>query len=173
MPRLAANLTMLFNEWPFLDRFEAAARAGFEGVEFLFPYEHPPEAVAGALREAGLSQALFNLPAGDWQAGERGTAALPGREREFALAAEQALDYARASGCRRLHAMAGIPAPGADPGECERHEPDSGEVNYCWLLAMLDELGYDGWVGCEYRPRAGTLEGLGWAAEYGILASGA
>ncbi len=264
MPRLAANLSLLFEEWPFLDRFEAAARCGFEAVEFLFPYEYSAATVARALREARLQAALFNLPPGDWQAGERGLAALPGREREFADAAARALDYARATSCRRLHAMAGVPGPGTDPAECdavmvsnlrhaaalfaphgisvliepinrgdmpgyhldtlahaerlriasgadnvrlqfdcyhcrivegdpgarlrrhlhaiehiqiagvpERHEPDSGEVDYHSLFALLDELGYSGWVGCEYRPRAGTLAGLAWATPWGIDPAGA
>jgi hydroxypyruvate isomerase len=108
MPRFAANLTMMFTEWPFLERFAAAADAGFTAVEFLFPYEHPPEAVGAALRGAGLTQALFNLPPGDWAAGERGMAAFPERAGELAAAVETALPYAAATGCRTLHLMAGI-----------------------------------------------------------------
>ncbi len=259
MPKLAANLSMLFTEVPFLERFAAAARAGFTGVEFLFPYGHAPEDLAEALRANGLEQALFNLPPGDWQAGERGLAALPGRETEFQAGLDRALPYAQALGCRRVHMMAGIPPEGADRLTCrdvyvsnlraaaaffaphgvsvlaepinsrdvpgyflnhqsqavalleaagaantglqmdfyhcqivdgdlashlranftqirhvqiagvpERHEPDSGEVNYPYLFDLLDELGYDGWVGCEYRPAGDTLAGLGWARAYGI-----
>ena len=259
MPKLAANLSMLFNEVPFLERFEAAARAGFEAVEFLFPYDYAPEALAEALRTNGLEQALFNLPPGDWEAGERGLGALPGREAECRTGLERALPYAQALGCRRVHMLAGIPPEGADPLECrqvlaanlnaaaeffaphgvtvvlepinardipgfflnhqgqavalieavaaantglqmdfyhcqivdgdlathlranfahirhvqiagvpERHEPDLGEVNYPYLFDLLDELGYDGWVGCEYRPAGDTLAGLGWARPYGV-----
>ncbi|MCH8187609.1 MAG: hydroxypyruvate isomerase family protein [Proteobacteria bacterium] len=259
MPKLAANLSMLFNEVPFLERFAAAARAGFTGVEFLFPYDHAPEDLAEALRDNGLEQALFNLPPGDWEAGERGLAALPGREAEFQAGLERALPYALALDCRRVHMMAGIPPEGADRPACrdayvaslraaaaffaphgvsvlvepinardipgyflnhqgqavalieaagapntglqmdfyhcqivdgdlathlranfrhirhlqiagvpERHEPDRGEVNYPYLFDLLDELGYDGWIGCEYRPAGDTLAGLVWARAYGI-----
>ena len=108
MPRFAANLTMMFTEWPFLERFAAAADAGFTAVEYLFPYDHPSEAVGRALRGAGLTQALFNLPPGDWAAGERGMAAFPDRAGELAAAVETALPYAAATECRTLHLMAGI-----------------------------------------------------------------
>jgi hydroxypyruvate isomerase len=260
MTQLAANLSMLFNEHPFLDRFDAAASAGFRGVEFLFPYEHPPEAVAERLRAAGLTQALFNLPPGDFAAGERGMAALPGREAQFREGLAEAIVYANALGCTQLHAMAGlVPAGGnheamrrvyinnlrfasellADEGidlliepinardipgyflsttaqaksiieelgapnlklqfdvyHCQisegditrrfeallplighvqiagnpdRHEPHLGEVNYEHVLKRIDALGYQGWVGCEYRPKAGTVEGLSaWAQPYGV-----
>lgn len=254
MPRLAANLSMMFTELPFLERFGAAADCGFKAVEFLFPYEESVEAVAAARRAAGVEIALFNLPAGDFAAGERGMAALAGREQDFADSLETALPYASALGAKRLHVMAGLaPAAGrkryienlrtaADffaphgialtiepinqrdmPGyhlsyqgdaisvldevgrsnlwlqmdfyHCQimegdlqkrfeanlanighiqiagvpdRHEPDSGEVAYDRLLPKLDSLGYAGWVGCEYRPRADTREGLIWAAPYGI-----
>ncbi|WP_419759750.1 2-oxo-tetronate isomerase [Acidisoma sp.] len=107
MPRFAANLTMMFTEWPFLDRFAAASDAGFEAVEYLFPYDHAADAVGAALRGAGLSQALFNLPPGDWAAGERGMAALPDRAAAVAQAVEAALPYAAATGCPTLHLMAG------------------------------------------------------------------
>ncbi len=254
MPRLAANLSMLFTDLPFLERFGAAAACGFKAVEFLFPYEESPEAVAAAKRAAGVEIALFNLPAGDFGAGERGLAALAGRGQDFERSLEKALVYAKALDAKRLHVMAGI-APkesrsryidnlgkAADffaphrisltiepinqrdmPGyhlsyqdeavavleavgrpnlwlqmdfyHCqimegdlqrrleanltyighvqvagvpERHEPDSGEVAYERLLPKLDSLGYAGWVGCEYRPRAGTLEGLDWARAHGI-----
>jgi hydroxypyruvate isomerase len=262
MPKLAANLSMMFNELPFLERFAAAARTGFTGVEFLFPYDHAPEDLAEALRDNSLEQVLFNLPPGDWGAGERGLAALPGREAEFQAGLERALAYALALDCRQIHMMAGIPPEGSDPLACrdayvaslsaaaaffaphgvcvlaepingrdipgyflnhqgqavaliqaagaantglqmdfyhcqivdgdlashlranfahirhiqiagvpERHEPNRGEVNYPYLLDLMDELGYDGWVGCEYRPAGDTMAGLGWARPYGIAAS--
>jgi hydroxypyruvate isomerase len=253
MPKFAANLTMMFNEVAFPQRFAAAAKAGFQAVEFLFPYEHAPQEVAQWLQENQLQNALFNLPPGDWAAGERGIAALPGREEEFRASVARALDYAQALGTQRLHVMAGLLPQGADRGryretyienlryaarELARHgrslliepinprdmpgyflnsqadghairaavgepnlkvqmdfyhaqivegdlattfkkyfdgighiqiasvparnEPDDGEVNYRYLLGLLDELGYDGWVGCEYRPRGRTEDGLGW-----------
>jgi hydroxypyruvate isomerase len=111
MPRFAANLTMMFTEWPFLDRFAAAAEAGFEAVEYLFPYEHAPEEIAARLERNGLALANFNMPPGNWAAGERGLAALPGREREFRAGVETALSYARATNAPRIHAMAGLAAP--------------------------------------------------------------
>ncbi len=255
MPRFAANLTLMFTEVPFLDRFAQAAEAGFEAVEFLFPYEHPPEAIGERLKAHGLTQALFNLPPGDWAAGERGLAALPDRFEELKAGVETALAYARATGVKRLHLMAGmadrsdsraqdsyrravawtaerVGREGLDlvlepinarnmPGyflndfdyaadliralalpnlklqfdlyHCqilhgdvtmrlralmpmvghvqtasvpERHEPGSGEMNDAFLFAELDRLGYDGFVGCEYNPRAGTREGLGWFDAY-------
>lgn len=257
MPRFAANLNFLYGEFDFLDRPAAAAADGFTGVECLFPYEYPAEDLAGRLRAAGLEQVLFNLPPGDWAAGERGLAALPGREAEFAAALERALCTARILGCVRLHAMAGIVSPAADrarmhatyianlrlaaqrasehgvtvliepinardmPGYFlgtlaqaaaviaevgepnlrlqfdlyhaqitegdlsrklerylplighvqiasvpERSEPDAGEFDAARLFAQLDALGYSAWVGCEYRPRAGTRAGLGWLAPW-------
>ena len=111
MPVFAANLTMMFNEWAFLDRFDAAADAGFTAVEYLFPYEAPPEAIAERLARNNLQQALFNLPPGDWAAGERGIAALPGRFDALKADVERALDYAAATGVKRLHLMAGIADP--------------------------------------------------------------
>ncbi|MFQ5775068.1 MAG: 2-oxo-tetronate isomerase [Kiloniellaceae bacterium] len=259
MPKLSANLSMLFTDAPFLERFERAARAGFTGVEFLFPYDFPPDVVAEKLRGNGLEMVLFNLPSGDWEAGERGLAALPGREAEFRRSLETALPYAVALDARRLHVMAGVPPRDAVRAACrqtyvrnvraaaeffaphgisvllepinardipgyflnrqgeavaaldavraanaglqmdlyhcqivegdlatriranfarirhvqiagvpERHEPDTGEVNYAYLLSLLDALGYDGWVGCEYRPAGATEAGLGWARPYGI-----
>jgi 2-dehydrotetronate isomerase len=261
MPKLAANLSMMFQEAPFLDRFAAAAECGFTGVEFLFPYDFPAEDIGARLEKHGLTQALFNLPPGDWAKGERGMAALPGRESEFMAALEQALRYARATKCTRLHAMAGNWPTGRDrregrsvyvanlkraadraagegvslviepinirdmpdyflntsgeamsiieevgrenlklqfdlyhcqimegdlathvrrlagryahvqiAGVPDRHEPDRGEVNYDYLLELLDEVGYDGWVGCEYRPAADTRAGLGWARRWGCRA---
>lgn len=255
MPRFAANLTMMFNEVPFLDRFARAAAAGFEAVECLFPYEAPPEVVAARLKDNNLKIALFNLPPGDWAAGERGIAALPGREAEFRQGLETARTYAVATGVRRVHMMAGL-APATDkeawaryeagirlasatfaplgidvlleplnrrdmPGyllgdfdaaaslierlglpnvklqfdiyHCQilhgdilkrlqalfpiighiqtasvpaRNEPGTGELNDALIFAELDRLGYQGFVGCEYRPAAGTEAGLGWFAPY-------
>ena len=255
MPRFAANLSMMFNEWPFLDRFAAAAQAGFTAVEFLFPYDHPADAVGQKLHGNGLTPALFNLPPGDWAAGERGMAAIPGREAELDAALERALPYAEATGVKTLHLMAGITDPsdpaaqatyraavtrvaarlselgitlvlepinGRDmPGyflnsidgaaalisdlalpnlklqfdlyHCQiihgdvtmrlrklmplvghvqvasvpsRNEPDGEELAYPFLYCELDRLGYAGFVGCEYRPRGNTLDGLGWFAPY-------
>jgi hydroxypyruvate isomerase len=108
MPRFAANLTMMFTEHPFVDRFAAAAKAGFTAVEFLFPYDHPAEEVGKRLRDAGLTQALFNLPPGDWAAGEKGFAALPARFDDLKRSFETALPYAQATGVKRVHLMAGI-----------------------------------------------------------------
>ena len=108
MPRFAANLSMMFNEHPFLDRFDAAAKAGFTGVEFLFPYEYPAAELKRRLSANGLTQALFNMPPGDWAKGERGLAALPGRQTQFRDSVKLALDYATALGCKLVHCMAGI-----------------------------------------------------------------
>lgn len=257
MPRFAANLSMLFNDVPFLERFGRAAAAGFKGVEYLFPYEYAPAELAERLQNHGLAQVLFNLPPGDFAAGERGLAALPGRESEFRESVDRAIEYARALGCPRLHAMAGLVTdesqrprmretylenlryaarrlaehgltlliepintrsiPGyfinrqaeahailAELGEPnlrvqldffhaqimegdltatfkrfqagvghiqiagvpDRHEPDTGEVNYPYLFHLLDEAGYDGWIGCEYNPRSLTEDGLDWFAPW-------
>lgn len=108
MPRLAANLSMMFNEVPFLERFDAAAKAGFKAVEFLFPYDHPAAELRRRLDDAGLQQVLFNMPPGDWTGGERGTACLAGRGQEFRDGVKQALDYAGTLGCGLVHCMAGI-----------------------------------------------------------------
>ncbi|QIZ77642.1 2-oxo-tetronate isomerase [Ferrimonas lipolytica] len=108
MAKFAANLTTLFTELPFMERFAAAKAAGFEAVEFLFPYDYAKEDLAAQLQQHGLTQALFNMFPGDWAAGERGMAAIPGREAEFRNNAEQALQYAIALGCKKVHAMAGI-----------------------------------------------------------------
>jgi hydroxypyruvate isomerase len=255
MPRFAANLTMMFNEVPFLERFAAARASGFGAVEFLFPYEHAPEVVGEALHKQGLTQALFNMPPGDWAAGERGIASLAGREAECRAGVDTALAYARATGVKRLHLMAGLAsradasalaryreavryaaervgAEGIDllleplnrrdmPGyllddydvaaefiaslglpnvklqfdiyHCQilhgdivmrmrkylplighvqiasipsRNEPMSEELNDSFLFAELDRLGYAGFIGCEYRPKAGTEAGLGWFAPW-------
>jgi len=115
MPKFAANLTMLFNEVEFLDRFEAAARAGFRGVEFLFPYPYPREQLAERLQAHGLVQVLHNLPAGDWSAGDRGIACHPDRVGEFQDGVGRAIEYARALGCPRLNCLAGLAPPGVDP----------------------------------------------------------
>ena len=255
MPRFAANLSLMFNEVPFLDRFEAAAQAGFTAVEFLFPYAHPAEEIGRRLTGNGLTQALFNLPPGDWNAGEKGFAAVPERFDELKKSLHAALPYAQATGVKRLHLMAGL----ADRGDrraveafyksvawaaefflghgievaiepinprnvpgyflndfgfahdlirelqipnlklqfdiyhCQiihgdvtmrlremlpvighiqiasipaRNEPDGEELNYPFLFAELDRLGYGGFVGCEYNPRGKTTDGLGWFKPY-------
>ena len=117
MPRFAANLTMLFTERPFLDRFAAAKAAGFAGVEFLFPYEFEKAVLREKLLQYGLSQVLHNLPAGDWAAGERGIAILPDRVAEFRDGVKRAIDYARALECRQLNCLAGIAPAGANAAE--------------------------------------------------------
>lgn len=262
MLKLAANLSFLFQEVPFLDRFAAAAKAGFHGVEYVSPYEYAPADIARCLTDYQIAQVLFNLGLGDWEAGERGLAALPGREKDFAAGVELALEYAQALGCSQLHAMAGVPSADTPLSECEavyvqnvraaatrlqphgirlliepintrdmpgyflstpsharriietvgsdnlflqldlyhcqvmqgdlahaietyyactghiqiagnpqRHEPDVGEIYYPYLFDLIDRLGYTGWIGCEYHPRAGTVAGLGWATPYGIIPS--
>src|SRR5437016_9907659 len=113
MARFAANLSMMFNEVPFLERFPAAAQAGFKAVEFLFPYDYPPEVVEQKLRENQLENVLFNMPPGDWAAGERGIGCIPGREEEFRAGVDKALTYAARLGTPRLHAMAGVAPAGA------------------------------------------------------------
>lgn len=252
MPRFAANLSMMFCEYDFLDRFDAAAGAGFEAVEFLFPYDFDPDAITARLRKNRLTQALFNMPPGDFARGERGLAVFPERRAEWREGIETALRYVRATGAGRLHMMAGLAAPdsavaeksyreclaeaadrlaaenldlvieplnGRDtPGyflndfgraerilgdlarpnlklqfdvyHCqilhgdvtmrlrrlmplvghmqiasipERHEPDAQcELNWPVIFREIDRLGYDGFVGCEYRPRGGTENGLAW-----------
>ena len=260
MPRFAANLSMMYAEHDFLDRFAAAAADGFAAVEYLFPYAHDSRVLAARLAEHGLQQVLFNAPPGNWEKGERGMACLPGREDDFQRSfVEQALPYAIALNSPRIHVMAGLLPEGADrtrlrstyvtnlrwaaaqaavhgvdvliepinprdvPGyflnrqddahdivaeagatnlkvqmdlyHCQivegdlamkirqhlasgrvahfqvagvpgRHEPDVGEVNYRYLFDLLDELGYAGHVGCEYRPHGGTSAGLGWFEPY-------
>jgi len=257
VPQFCANLTLLFNEHEFLDRFGAAAQAGFRGVEYLFPYPYPKEQLAERLARYRLTQVLHNLPAGDWAKGERGIACLPDRVGEFQEGVGRTIDYARALGCTRVNCLVGI-APGdvapekvretlvanlrfaaarlkaagialliepcntrdipgfylnrteqavdligevgsdnlflqydiyhmqvmegdlaptierqlariahiqlADhPG---RHEPGTGEINYPFLFRFIDGLGYKGWIGCEYRPKTTTVEGLGWLKPY-------
>lgn len=119
MPRFAANLSMMFTDVPFIERFSRAAKAGFEAVEFLFPYEFAPEVLAQQLEKNGLVQALFNMPAGNWAAGERGMAAIPGREAEFRKNVDKALEYALALNCKRLHAMSGV-VSGLDYDACKK-----------------------------------------------------
>lgn len=260
MPRFAANLSLLYTELPFLERFGAAADDGFAGVEYLFPYEFAAADIAARLQTHGLQQVLFNAPPGDWAAGERGLACVPGREAEFERGLAQALAYAATLQCPRIHAMAGIVPSGATPqsvrstyvanlrlaarmaaaqgvalmiepintrdmpgyflnrqadahallaeigeanvqvqmdlyhcqimegdlatrlrqylptgrvghlqiaGVPERHEPNVGELHYPYLFQLIDSLGWDGWIGCEYRPArgavaGGTTQGLGW-----------
>jgi len=137
MPRFAANLSLMFNEVPFLDRFEAAARAGFDAVEFLFPYEHPPAAIAERLRANGLTQALFNLPPGDFAKGERGVAAFPERFDELRAGVDTALRYAEATGVARLHLMAGL----ADPNDPRAAEAYRRAV--AWTAERLGAAGLD------------------------------
>ena len=129
MPRFAANLSLMFNEWPFLERFDAAAAVGFTAVEFLFPYEYPPEAISERLKRNHLTLALFNLPPGDWNAGERGIAALPARFAELQAGVETALAYAAATGVKRLHLMSGHAA--ADSAEAR--------AAYCRAVAWTAE----------------------------------
>jgi hydroxypyruvate isomerase len=137
MPRFAANLSMMFNDVPFLDRFEAAAKAGFTSVEFLFPYDHPAEEVGKRLKANGLTQALFNLPPGNWDAGEKGFAALPERFDDLKQSLETALPYAKTTGVKRLHLMAGI---------ASRSEPKAVEHFYksvAWAAEFFAPHGLD------------------------------
>ena len=257
MPRFAANLSMMFTEVPFLHRYELAAKAGFTAVEFLFPYAFSVEEVLAPLVKYSLKQVLFNLPPGNWDQGEKGIAALPGREDEFAQSLETALDYAKATKVPMVHLMAGFPPQDADMAEVERvykanlvkaadffaphginvgiepinrrsmpryflhtlkqavgyiealgkpnirlqfdffhvqmeegcvalklrenfkyighcqlagaperNEPDTGELRYEYLYNVIDALGYEGYIGCEYNPAKGTEAGLGWFAPY-------
>lgn len=250
MPRFAANLTMMFTELPFLDRFAAAAAAGFKSVEFLFPYDHPADAVRAAADRAGVDIVLFNFPPGDWSAGERGIAALPDRAGELSAALRRGIEYALALAVPRLHLMAGLVPVSEASGERfraaireaaelaaphgidilleplnrrdmpgyflsdfvqaediiaalglpnvklqfdiyhrqilhgdvtaalrrllpmighiqtasvpDRNEPGTGELDDFRIFRLLDQIGYRGHVGCEYRPASSTREGLGW-----------
>jgi len=256
MLRFSANLSFLFHEVPFLERFAEAAHAGFRAVEFTFPYDYPARDLVAAATAAKVDVVLFNGPPGDFAAGDRGTASLPGREHEFAAGFATALRYAQSLRCPRLHVMAGVVPAEADAerrarqrstlvrnlrfacGEAAeqgvtvlleplnprdmpnylystqaeahsireevgaanlkvqmdlyhaqivegdlseklrlwlphighiqiagvpgRNEPDVGEINYAWIFRLLDELRYDGYVGCEYRPRKNTQDGLSW-----------
>jgi 2-dehydrotetronate isomerase len=257
MPRFAANLAYIFTERPLIERFAAAAAAGFAAVELQFPYDHAPSAVKQELDRHGLTQLGVNTPFG--REGESGLAAVPGREREFETLFRQALDYTVAIGGRAVHCLAGRVPPEQRPaaekvfvanlmraadqaaehgvtvliepinprdrpdyflnrvehaadviakvgrpnvriqfdfyhvqivsgdlirrfeqhfplvGHVQiaavpsRHEPDEGEVSYPAIFAALDRAGYAGWVGCEYRPRGRTEDGLGWARPYGVV----
>jgi hydroxypyruvate isomerase len=260
MPRFCANLSMLFTEHDFLDRFDAAARAGFAGVEYLFPYDFDAQTIKAKLDASGLTQVLFNLPAGDWNAGERGIACHPDRIEEFRAGVERAIRYARVLGNTQVNCLAGIQPAGISGDIAEatlvenlrhaadrlqqagirlvmeaintrdipgfflnstrqalrirdlvgsdnlslqydiyhmqimegdlartleanlgainhiqladnpgRHEPGTGEINYAFLLGFIDQLGYDGWVGCEYKPATSTEAGLGWLQAHNIL----
>ena len=257
MPKLAANLTMLFSEVPFLDRFKAAAHAGFKGIEYLFPYDHLALVLKRKLRDNGLMQVLHNLPAGHWGAGERGIACLPDRVDEFKTGVDKAIEYASALECDRVNCLAGIlpkgvspdaaretftsnlryaaprlaeagikllieaintrdlpgfflsttrqavdiieavgsdnlfvqytHLPHADHGRTSRQDdrgtPASHRAHAArrsaraaragnrrdrlrFLLDFIDRTGYNGWIGCEYIPQAGTVEGLGWTKRY-------
>ncbi|MDP1653686.1 MAG: hydroxypyruvate isomerase [Rhodocyclaceae bacterium] len=263
MPKFAANLTMMFNEVPFLERFDKAAAAGFKAVEFLFPYDYPVEALQDALKRNKLQLVLHNLPAGDWAGGERGIACHPDRIEEFRSGVDRAIAYATALGVPQLNCLAGIqPANVSDvaarqtlvdnlkfaapklktagiklliepinsfdipcfflsrtqqaldiiaatksdnifvqydiyhmqrmEGELAktieknlasiahlqladnpgRNEPGTGEINYPFLFACLDRIGYKGWIGCEYKPATTTAAGLGWVTPYLQHASG-
>lgn len=257
MPRFAANLSMLYPQHEFLDRFAAAAADGFAAVEYLFPYDFSAQEIQQRLSDNGLVQALFNAPPGDWAAGERGIASLPGREEEFRSGIARALEYAAVLGNDRIHVMAGL-LPSEDlrerhhavyvqnlayaaeqaakagitiliepintrdmsgfflnrqdqaqaickevgaanlkvqfdfyhcqivegdvisklrrdfagvghiqiAGVPDRHEPNLGELNYAWLFDEIDRLGYTGWIGCEYRPKGDTSEGLQWLRDW-------
>ncbi len=257
MPKFSANLSFLYQDLAFLDRFAAAAKDGFGALEYLGPYAEPKEKVADTLQANGLKQALFNVPSGDWAGGERGIACLPDRIEEFRSGISLALDYAKALACPQVNVISGLVPKGADLETLEkvlvenlkyaarltadagvklliepinlrdipgfflsntdhaerilekvgsdnlyiqydfyhmqimqgdliptftrlkdriahvqiadnpgRNEPGTGEINYGFILSELDRLGYDGWVGCEYKPKAGTSEGLGWMKPY-------
>jgi len=137
MPRFAANLSMLYNEHPFLDRFAAAAADGFTAVEYLFPYDFTAPELARQLADHGLQQVLFNAPPGDWNAGERGLACLPGRQAEFRTGLQRALDYAHTLDCPRIHVMAGLVPPGADRSELQRTYED----NLAWAAQQAQAAG--------------------------------
>ncbi len=258
MVQFAANLSMMFNEVDFFDRFTAAKEAGFKGVEFLFPYDFDKQDLVDALQSNNLTQVLHNLPPGDWAAGERGIATMADRVDEFREGVNQAIEYATALGCKQVNCLAGLVPEGADmkvhydtfvsnlsyaagrlgengirlliepintrvdmPGfylsttaqalgileavgsdnlaiqydiyhmqimegdlartlqknlssiehiqladNPGRNEPGTGEINYPFLFSFLDSIGYQGWIGCEYKPATTTTEGLGWLAPY-------
>ncbi|MHC8509965.1 MAG: 2-oxo-tetronate isomerase [Rhodospirillales bacterium] len=137
MPKLAANLSMLFNEVDFLDRFAAAAKAGFKGVEYLFPYDWKPKEIKSRLDKHGLTQVLFNLPPGDWDAGERGIACIPGRTDEFKAGMETAAKYAQALGCTQLHCMAGV----APKGVAHERARETYLENLAWAAPVAESAG--------------------------------
>lgn len=253
MPKFAASLNLMFQEWPLLDRFAAARDAGFRAVEVQFPYAEKPDALGKRAADAGVEVVLMNTPRGAPEAGGRGIAAIPAQADAFKESFETALEYMTATGCRMIHVMAGthptaseaafvaslrhaaeklapiggkalleplnlydnpgyflasfdmaadiIRRLGIDSvrlqydfyhrqrrhgeivaslqellpitahvqfaGSPGRHEPDDGEIDYGFLFRTLDDLGYNGWVGAEYTPRAGTLAGLGWLKRWG------
>ncbi|MNZ29612.1 Hydroxypyruvate isomerase [compost metagenome] len=260
MPRFAANLSMLFTEVDFLDRFAAAAQAGFSGVEYLFPYDFPVEEIRARLDANKLEQVLFNLPAGDWGKGERGIACHPDRVEEFRAGVDKAIAYAKVLGNTQVNCLAGIRPQGHDCATIEqtfvenlkfaaekleaagiklvmeaintrdipgfylnntkqalairekvgsanlflqydiyhmqimegdlartvesnlaainhvqladnpgRNEPGTGEINYRFLFQHLDRIGYQGWIGCEYKPATTTAAGLGWLKTYNAI----
>ena len=136
MPKFAANLSMLYNEHAFLDRFAAAAVDGFDAVEFLFPYEHPAAELAARLKAHGLQQVLFNSPPGDWARGERGLACLPGREDEFRRGVARAIEYAQALGCPRVHLMAGLMPAGSERAALQATYVE----NLAWAAAQAREI---------------------------------
>jgi hydroxypyruvate isomerase len=136
MPRFAANLSMMYGEHAFLDRFAAAAKDGFDAVEYLFPYEFPATEIARRLAEHGLQQALFNAPPGDWAAGERGLACLAGREAEFRAGVARAIAYARVLSCPRIHLMAGLAPAGAERAALRAVY----EANLGWAAAQARDL---------------------------------
>ena len=145
MPKFAANLTMLYNEHDFLDRFAAAKRDGFEAVEFLFPYPFAKDRLTEALQANGLVHVLHNLPAGDWAKGERGIACLPDRVGEFQDGVGHAIDYAAALGCRQLNCLVGIAAEGADPESTRRTVADNlafaaGELERAGIRLLIEPI---------------------------------
>lgn len=148
MPRFAANLSMLYPELPFLDRFEAAAADGFEAVEYLFPYEHPVQEIAARLRSHGLQQVLFNTPPGGldpslcqqaWASGSRGTGCVPGRQAEFRAGVEAALRYADGLDCPRIHCMVGLLDPATTPAQADATLRE----NLCWAVGLAQAAGRD------------------------------
>ena len=260
MPKLAANLSMLFNEVDFLDRFEAAAKAGFIGVEYLFPYAFDALEIKKRLSENSLTQVLFNLPAGDWEAGERGIACHPSRSAEFRRGVDLAIEYADILECKQCNILAGIVPQDVSDEEAQktfvdnlryaaprlekagirclveaintrdipgfflnntkqtmdiieqvgsanlfyqydiyhmqimegnlaptiaanlakishvqladnpgRNEPGTGEINYHYLFKFLDNIGYNRWIGCEYKPKTTTEEGLSWLKQHNVV----
>ena len=146
MPRFAANLSLMYPDLPFLDRFEAAAADGFEAVEFLFPYAFPAAEIAARLQAHGLQQVLFNMPAGGlapaeceahWQRGDRGTACIPGREAEFRAGIETALRYAEDLDCPRIHTLVGI-----RPAGCREEDADATLLaNLRWAVGLAERAG--------------------------------
>lgn len=168
MARFAANLSMMFTEHAFLDRFEHAARAGFKGVEFLFPYEHSPQEIARALTDSNLEQVLFNMPPGDWNGGERGLACLPDRSEEFREGIDIAIEYARALGCPRLHCMAGLVPEGLSDAEVERSYRDNltlaateaGKHGLTVLMEPINPIDMPGFYLADFDRAIGILESI-------------